>query len=117
MRVCVWGVCVCVCGCVQYVCIRGVGSCFTVGGGAALKGRHLCILIAKQGTWVNILKISSILTTDAKIDHFIHVTEANKMANLKAIVNFGQNQKLQTFKWKFLPSLGVNLNNFVIIHT
>ena len=86
-------------------------------GGAALKGQHLCILIAKWGTWVNILKISSILTTDAKIHHFIYATEANKMADLTAIVSFGQNQKLQTFKRKFLPSLGINLNNFVIIRT
>ena len=66
-------------------------------GGAALKGEHLCILIAKWGTWVNIQKISSILTTDAKIHHFIHATEANKMADLAAIVSFWQNQKLQTF--------------------
>ena len=62
-------------------------------GGAALKGQHLCILVAKRGTWVNILKISSILTTDAEIHHFIHATEANKMADLTAIVSFGQNQK------------------------
>ena len=57
-------------------------------GGAALKGEHLCILIAKWGTWVNIQKISSILTTDAKIHHFIHATEANKMADLAARVSF-----------------------------
>ena len=61
--------------------------------------------------------IYSILTTDAKIHHFIYATEANKMADLTAIVSFGQNQKLQTFKRKFLPSLGINLNNFVIIRT
>ena len=85
-------------------------------GVAALKGQHLCILIAKLGTWVNILKISSILTTDAKIHHFTHATEVNKMADLTAIVSFGQNQKLKTFKQKFLPYLGINLNNFVIIH-
>ena len=29
-------------------------------GGAALKGEHLCILIAKWGTWVNIQKISTV---------------------------------------------------------
>ena len=70
-----------------------------------------------RGTRVNILKISSIFTTDAKIHHSIYATEANKMADLTAIVSFGQNQKLQTFKRKFLPSLGINLNNFVIIRT
>ena len=85
-------------------------------GGAGLKGQHLCIIIAKWGTWVNIQKISRILTTNAKIHHFIHATEANKMANLTAVVSFGQNQKLQMFQRKFLPSLGINLNNFVIIH-
>ena len=34
---------------------------------------------------MNIQKISSILTTDTKIHHFIHVTEANKMASLAAV--------------------------------
>ena len=56
-----------------------------MGGLPSKVGTYVRILIAKQGTWVNILKLSSILTTDAKIDHFIHATEANKMANLKAI--------------------------------
>ena len=73
------------------------------------------MLIAKRGTWVNIQKISSILMTDAKIHHFIHATEANKMANLTAIVSFGQNQKLQMFKWKFLPSLGTFCDNSYLI--
>ena len=46
---------------VTAIIIRGVGSCFTGGGGgggAALKGQHLCILLEKWGTWVNILNIS-----------------------------------------------------------
>ena len=39
------------------------------------------------------------------------------MANLMAVVSSGQNQKLQTFKRKFLPSLGINLNRFVTIYS
>ena len=91
-----------------YIYIRGVGSCFTVGGGCPQRSAPMYIN-CKRGTWVNILKISRILTTDAEIHHFIHATEANKMADLTAIVIFGQNQKLQTFKRKFLPSLGISL--------
>ena len=49
--------------------------------------------------------------------HFIHIAEANKMADRTAVASFEQNQKLQMFKRKFLPFLDMNLNRFVPIHT
>ena len=55
--------------------------------------------------------------TDTEIHYFIHIAEANIMADLTAVVSFGQNQKLQMFKRKFLPSSDMNLNRFVTIHT
>ena len=59
----------------------------------------------------------SAIMTDAEIRHFIHDPDTYKMADLTAVVSSGQNQKLQMFKWKFLPSLGIKLNNFVITPT
>ena len=39
------------------------------------------------------------------------------MANVMAVVSFGQNRKLQMINQNFLPPLGINLHICVTIHT
>ena len=64
----------------------------------------------------NWMKWTCILTIDSENCYFIHVAEANKMANVMAVVSFGQNRKLQMINQNFLPPLGINLHIFVTIH-